>query len=336
MEEDCIYFAINDYISGSINTSNSKTKYEWKPTFFKKYLLFVQNVVDDLNIHFKLSIDDSVWLRVPINAYDFDLKYVKEKISKPQTPRKSTIYKELTHEIGKFNNIIKIEYTGTKYFDLSDGKLNGDIYIKSVTLFTADISKLIKSNNHKITCLVEYDRSIKLARSYLGRAQDIVTNENQGRRTYTWTADMNSSSLHNLDSQYDWNEYITDLGIINLTENINIKALLSHRYNVKQSKHVSDHDEYTNSYRALPLVLSGIRDIFFKFYNFKHHPPSSLVVPFTFKDFETKITTKKVPELNAVITVHYKGELNIYKVILTVGKYKTSLNLKKGQNSVTH
>lgn len=213
---------------------------------------------------------------------------------------------------------------------------NSKRQVISVTLSVRDIKKLIKKSHHKITCAVFYDNDIKSRNYYLGRPQEISTNETISRRIYTWVSLRDSSfndihTHHIIEGDQDWVEYINDVKEIKVNGNRNLVAILSHRKQ-RNTHFRRDDDSIANKHYVLPVFLKTTGPLIIKFYNFKFNPPRVIDFELSRKELYDGVSCKRIREHNIVVTMYYKKEgdkFHVFSLVVIVDNYIESLNFNK-------
>jgi len=337
------YFTIggNKFTSEKIPIPNKDdvVLYEWgDKRVAKNKVLTTIDGLRNFYISLVLSPDDVVWLTQKIDLDDFDLDYhfIKKKTTRPKI---NSFLKVLDNDYGK----IHLRYSGSRHYSKPLKQYIADITFYNIRISVNDMNKIIMMHKHKITCSIEYLSTSFPERSYIGRAQEISTNYDSGRRIYKWNCNFGPKSPRTFQTHknLDWKEYLNDLEIIDLDVERNIKSLLSQRDMVSMTFNdfTMDNDTFSNSYKGLPVKLKNVKNVIeFKFYNFKFNPPVYATFEVTVDELAEgkRSLTKQFAELDgkASVTLYYDHKNNVfYSIMLVVDDYFKTLNFVPKYNT---
>ena len=215
---------------------------------------------------------------------------------------------------------LEIEYEAMKYFDPEQGGNVGQILILSITLVMRSIEVLynaITKSGHRITCQVQLmsrpsdsGKRVQLTKVYLGRAQKVITNEEEKKRRMVWksdpTVDVNSG-VNNVyhfpgftprsPKQHHWEQHVEESQDIQLIQMLPMQQQqqqqqhtqgdLSARHSISiPKKYIPDNDEYGNPTHRLPVFFCKDQQLTLKFFNFKFTPPRCVEHTLKWGDFE--------------------------------------------------
>lgn len=322
-----IYFTVPGFKSPEIKVEHRRSfMYQWN-----SMSVFVPDISNGLTLKFYFG-DDLIWVSETIDRLDLNIKSTsprrKLSLKRPETQKRHFSMKTA-------DGTLYIEYQG--YID--------GLLLKKVFLNVPQLTEQLAEAHHKVTCLIGGETFDEYA--YLGRAQDITTNHKEVTRIYTWEAKKEESfpgivlhrdSMEDLFNKNDDNnnnnlvEQYRDIDKmkLDLKATSDIHALLSFR-NLKPMhksyEYVMDNDDFRNDYRVLPINLKDRKVVVIRFYNFKFNPPRCTEIRIPRNEFiKSNIVTKKMDEIDGVLTIHHKDGMYIHSIILVVKDYPSNLN----------
>lgn len=312
-----IHFSLPAFESKPLKVEHSprEVMYQWSDLG-----AFVENVDDGFTVNFYVSDGDAplLWLKQTIDKADLKLSN--------DSPRRSRggVLHTYCHELDNGAGSILLRYYGY---------VKG-ILVANVFLSVANLTEKLAGFKHKVTCLVGGEDLTKFY-AYLGRAQQIITNHKNSSRVYRWKAKKQSFhgiSLH--DTSTNVTEHLDDIKKMKLSLESarDVHAILSARKLAEMPRkydRVADSDDFSNEYRVLPIDLKNETVVVIRFYNFKFTPPRSVEIEIPRKDLDNRvILTRKLQEIDAIVTVYYEKNMYIKSILLRVQDYLESLDFE--------
>ena len=309
-----VHFSIHGFVSKKLKIAQN-AMYQWSD---------ISTMVADVEhgLRVKLFIDDELWYTETVQ--------IKLPVDSPRRWSRKAVTESKWVMLTNKTDKIFIQWGA-----YSDGVLVSKIFLSASNLLQS-ASKLIQSvraNGHKITCLLGGEDLSKCF-AYLGRAQLITTNHQIQTRVYTWKAKSREAfggvPLH--DNNNNVSEHLRDIKQIKLSveSTQDIHVLLSARNLDKMPRRyedVVDSDDFSNEYRVLPVGVGCQKTLVIRFYNFKFKQPRSVEVKIPHRDLVTSPSrlTRKLKEIDGVVTVYHDDAMYINSVILIVKDYVNNL-----------
>lgn len=194
---------------------------------------------------------------------------------------------------------ITFEYTTKSSFSQELGSYTS-IQLTSLTLVLlhkeSTMEEFKRYENHKLSLLIRVfkrDRTMTMRSIFVGRAQEILTTEHAGTRTYTWLSTKEKAVFDGI-------------GFRRISELHDMDAI-SHCPNISprpKADYIMDNDEYKNPDRVLPIGIMDGESLNLEFFNLKFAPP---------KYFEVNIPWKEIVDVPALFTVRDQTEKVVKK-----------------------